>query len=146
MFLAGLALAQPVAPRDGWVIHPTDRSYEDLLASLRTAVTENGFGIVTEAGPTEAAAARGVEIPGNRVVGVFNNDYAVRILGLSTAAMIEAPVRFYVTEDGDGTATLSYKTPSFVFLPYTDEGGDLLAALAAELDTRFNEIAQAAIR
>ena len=36
----------------------------------------------------------GIEIPENRVVGVFNNDYAVRILDMSTAAMIEAPLRF----------------------------------------------------
>jgi uncharacterized protein (DUF302 family) len=75
---------------------------------------------------------------------VFNNDYAVRILGLSTAAMIEAPVRFYVTEEPDGTATLSWKMPSVVFAPYLDEGGDALAAIAEELDAKFDTIASRA--
>jgi uncharacterized protein (DUF302 family) len=55
--------------------------------------------------------------------------------------MIEAPVRFYVTEDKDGTATLSWKTPSTVFSPYYDEGGEELRAVAEELDTIFRAIA-----
>jgi len=58
--------------------------------------------------------------------------------------MIEAPVRLYVTEQADGTAILSYKTPSHVFAPYLDEGGDKLIALAQELDQRFAAIAQKA--
>ncbi|MDW4498610.1 DUF302 domain-containing protein [Sulfitobacter sp. D35] len=143
--LFATAAQAEIAPRDGWIIHETEKSHAELVDSLKAAVKDNGFGVVTEAGPTAMAAQRGIEIPENRVVGVFNNDYAVKILDLSVAAMIEAPVRFYVTEEEDGTATLSYKTPSFVFLPYADDGGDLLAALAAELDTKFNDIAMAAI-
>ena len=53
-------------------------------------------------------------------------------------------IRFYLTENADGTATLSYKSPSFVFAPYADEGGADLAALAAELDAVFAGIAEAA--
>ena len=34
-----------------------------------------------------------------------------------TAAMIEAPIRLYVTENLDGTATPSYKTPTTVYAP-----------------------------
>jgi hypothetical protein len=55
--------------------------------------------------------------------------------------MIEAPVRFYVTEDADGSATLSWKTPSFVFAPYVAEGGPELQAAASELDAKFDAIA-----
>jgi len=80
-------------------------------------------------------------LPKNRVIGVFNNDFAVRVLETSTAAMIEAPIRFYVTENDDGTATLSYKTPSFVFAPYLTEGGEQLADLAVQLDGIFEVIA-----
>ena len=68
----------------------------------------------------------------------------MKILNLSTAAMIEAPVRFYVTENEDGSATLSYKKPSFVFAPYADEGGAELESLAAELDALFAGVAEAA--
>jgi len=78
------------------------------------------------------------------VIGIFNNDFAVKILATSTAAMIEAPVRMYVTENSDGTATLSYKTPRHVFTPYLDEGGQDLTALAAQLDAKFSAIARMA--
>jgi uncharacterized protein (DUF302 family) len=132
-------------PREGWEVHPTQKSYATLVEDVKAAVKANEMGVVTEAGPTEAAAGRGVEIPGNRVIGVFRNDFAVRALGLSEAAMIEAPIRFYVTEQPDGTATLSYKTPSHVFAPYARDGDDL-SALADELDAIFAQIAQEAAR
>jgi len=138
------AVSGDLAPREGWRVIDTDLSHAELTERLLAAVPEEGMGVVTQAGPTAAARARGVDIPENRVVGVFNNVYAVRILGLSTAAMIEAPIRFYVTEDADGTATLSWKTPGFVFVPYLDEGGPDLAAAARELDEKFEAIARRA--
>ena len=143
--LSGPAFADSIAPREGWAVYETAYGYGELLERLHAAVRASGMAVVTEAGPTEAARARGENIPGNRVLGVFRNDFAVRAVRLAPAAMIEAPIRFYVTEDGDGTATLSYKTPSFVFAPYADLGGLDLGALAAELDTIFAGIAQAAI-
>jgi uncharacterized protein (DUF302 family) len=146
MAMVSAAAAGPIAPREGWQVMATGKSYAVLLEDLKAAVTAEKFGLVTEAGPTEAARNRGVEIPGNRVVGVFRNDYAVRILGLSTAAMIEAPVRFYVTENPDGTATLSWKTPGAVFAPYVAEGGEDLAKAAAELDAAFAAIAARAVQ
>lgn len=144
--LASAALAGDMKPREGWAVLPTSKPYTALVADVGKAVKAEGLIVVTQAGPTKAAAKRGITIPGNRVIGVFNNDYAVRILEASTAAMIEAPVRVYVTENTDGTATLSYKLPSVVFAPYADEGGEVLAALASELDTRFASIAEMAAR
>ncbi len=137
------ALAEMVA-RDGWSVTRTEKAYDILIDDLKSAVKENGFGVVTQAGPTGAAKRRGITIPGNRVIGVFNNAYAVRTLALSTAAMIEAPIRFYVTENADGTATLSYKLPSTVFSPYVPEAGAALETVAAELDAIFAKIAGAA--
>ncbi|WP_300032450.1 DUF302 domain-containing protein [uncultured Roseobacter sp.] len=138
------ALAGDIALRDGWVVIETGQTHADLLKNLRAAVKAHKMGVVTQAGPTATARKRGITIPENRVVGVFNNDFAVRVLAASTAAMIEAPIRFYVTEETDGTATLSWKTPGFVFAPYFDEGGAELRALAAELDEKFAAIGQTA--
>jgi uncharacterized protein (DUF302 family) len=137
---AGPALAD-LAGREGWQVIETDMSHAVLLERLLATVPEEGMAVVTQAGPTAAAQTRGIEIPENRVVGVFNNEFAVRILDLSTAAMIEAPIRFYVTEDADGSATLSWKEPSFVLAPYADTGGADLIAIAGELDQRFASIA-----
>lgn len=143
--LVAPAFAGPIAPREGWEIRQSGKSYAALLDNLRAAIAAEGMGLVTEAGPTDAAKARGITIPGNRVVGVFRNDFAVRVLGLSTAAMIEAPVRFYVTEGPDGRGWLSWKKPSSVFAPYAAEGGAGLAAAAGELDAIFLAIATRAL-
>ncbi|WP_187428167.1 hypothetical protein ROLI_003010 [Roseobacter fucihabitans] len=141
---ATTAPAQSIAPREGWVVIDTQKTHAALLDDLKTAVKAHKMGVVTQAGPTGAARNRGITIPENRVIGVFNNDFAVRVLETSTAAMIEAPIRFYVTENPDATATLSYKTPGFVFAPYLEEGGDALRTLASELDTTFEQIARSA--
>ena len=138
--IAAPAFAE-MAPRPGWSVTATGKPYADLISSVKDAARANGMGVVTEAGPTGVARNRGIEIPGNRVIGIFNNDFAVRILRLSTPAMIEAPVRMYVTENADGTATLSYKLPSTVFAPYTAAADPDLAAAAAELDAIFAAIA-----
>ena len=141
---AGAVAASP-APRPGWAVHETGFAYKELIDRVKRAAKANKMGVVTQAGPTGAARNRGVAIPGNRVIGVFNNQFAVRMLAASEAAMIEAPIRFYVTEQPDGTATLSYKTPSLAFAPYADDGPEVME-IAAELDAIFAAIAADALR
>ncbi|RXV66977.1 hypothetical protein C6W92_01965 [Roseovarius sp. A46] len=147
--LAILALfaapAQAVEPRDGWIVHETNKSYADLVQAVRDAVSEAPIAIVTQASASDGARMQGHTIPGNRVFGLYRNDYARRMLDASVAAGIEAPIRLYVTEQADGTATLSYKTPSHVFAPYAEEGGAALRALADELDAVFEDVARAAV-
>jgi uncharacterized protein (DUF302 family) len=140
------ALAGTAKPRDGWVVINTHQSFAMLGARLEAAVKTEKMGIVTSASASEGAKAAGVAIPGNRIVGVFRNDFARRMLRASVSAGIEAPIRFYITENPDHTATLSYKTPSFAFAPYFDDGKDPLRALAAELDKIFARIADIATK
>ena len=144
LIILTLPAVAEMAPRDGWSVTRSSKSYGDLIDAVKTAAKANKMGVVTQAGPTGAARNRGVTIPGNRIIGLFNNLYAVEVLGLSTAAMIEAPIRMYVTENSDGTATLSYKTPSFVFAPYFDEVGQPLRDAATDLDAAFLTIARTA--
>ena len=92
--LAMPAWADGIEPLTGWAVYSSGKSYETLVDDTKAAVKENGLIVVTQAGPTKAAASRGITIPGNRVIGAFNNDYAVRVLETSTNAMIEAPIRF----------------------------------------------------
>ncbi len=127
----------------GWSVIDTGHSYKALVDRLGEAVKANKMGLVTRASATLGAKSLGKTIPGNMVVGVFRPDFAVRMLAASVPAGIEAPIRFYITENGDGTATLSYKKPSAVFAPYTDRGA-ALRELAAELDAIFAKIAREA--
>ncbi len=127
----------------GWSVRKTPHSYETLVERLSEAVKANKMGLVTRASATLGAKSLGKTIPGNMVVGVYRPDFAIRMLEASVPAGIEAPIRFYITENDDGTATLSYKTPSAVFAPYTD-GGERLRELASELDALFAKMAREA--
>ncbi len=135
-----------VEDREGWVVTKTGLSYDDLIAKLEASISSEKMGLVTQASASSGASSRGVTIPGNRVVGVFRNDFAVRMLEASVAAGIEAPIRFYITANPDNTATLTYKKPSFVFEPYMSEGGEALKALASELDVIFEKINAGAVK
>lgn len=137
--------AQAMEARDGWVVLQSGKSFEDLVKAVNETVEKSEIRIVTQASASAGAAQQGITIPGNRVFGLYRNDYARRMLAASIAAGIEAPIRLYATENADGTSTLSYKTPSHVFAPYFDEGGDDLRALAAELDGVFDAVARAAV-
>jgi len=143
--VTGIVRADSLSEREGWQVVPTDKSFETLVEDLTAAIKADKMGLVTQASASAGAKGRGITIPGNRVIGVYRNDYAVRMLEASVAAGIEAPIRFYVTENSDGTATLSWKTPSTVFAPYQDEGGAALAELASELDLVFLSIAEGAV-
>lgn len=144
VLLATPASAGQIPQMDGWRVIDTKMSYATLVEHLDAAVKANKMGLVNAASASDGAKAQGVVIPGNRVVGVFRNDFARRMLKASLIAGIEAPLRYYLVENPDGTATLSYKKPSAVFVPYVSTAEPDLAVLAAELDVIFAKIAEEA--
>jgi len=145
VFLLAAAAGPAGAAMQGWKVMKTPHGYAELVQRLEQAIAGNKMGLVARASATVGAKqVLGKDIPGNAVIGVYRPDFAVRMLEASVPAGIEAPIRFYVTENADGTADLSYKTPSFVFAPYED-GGQALKDLAAELDVIFAKIAADAV-
>ncbi len=137
-----LAAAQPAssavpAALEGTRVIATALSFEALWDKLKKAIQANKMGLVAQACASCGAKARGVTIPGNAVVMVFRSDFAVRMLEASVAAGVEAPLRFYLTETADGTATLAFRTPSATFAPYESAKLD---AMAQELDAIWESI------
>lgn len=120
----------------------TRQSFDTVVQRLEKSITDNKMGLVAQASASKAAAGRGVKIPGNAVLMVFRNDFAVRMLQASIAAGFEAPLRIYVTEDADGTTTVAYRTPSTVFSPYRNAELD---RLANDLDPIFERIVKDAL-
>lgn len=118
-------------PYPGTQVIKTPFEFKALHQRLEAAVEKNKVFVVTRASASAGAKGRGITIPGNLVIGVYRNDFAVRMLKASVPAGIEAPLRFYLTENADKTATLTYRKPSAVFNPY---GSKDLDALASELD------------
>ena len=141
----GTGTAGTVEPRDGWRVQETSYGFREMVDRLNEAVRGHEMLLVTRASASAGARGAGITIPGNMIVGVYRNDYARRMLEASVIAGIEAPIRFYITENEDGTATLSYKTPTMVFSPYFDDGGDALRSLAEELDALFASIFDEAV-
>jgi uncharacterized protein (DUF302 family) len=143
LILATLIVQPLAADTAGLRIIETGHDFKTLVARVEAAVKANEMFVVTRASASAGAARRGVTIRGDIVLGIYRNDFAVRMLDASVPAGIEAPIRIHVTEGADGRATLRYKTPSSVFGAY--DGGDDLRRLAAELDAIFAKIvAQAA--
>ena len=143
-----LALAAPalhasdVYPHPDTVVLTSRHAYVDLASRLTAAVEQHGMGVVAKASATIGARSLGVEIPGNMVVMVFHPRFAVRMLDASVPAGFEAPIRYYITEQPDGSTHLVYRKPSAVFAPYGNAGID---AMAQELDVIFARIAAQAV-
>jgi len=117
--------------------------FGELVSRLEASVGQNKMAVVASASASKGAAGRGVTIPGNAVIMVFRNDYAVRMLEASVPAGIEAPLHFYVTEGADGRASLTWRTPSATFAVYKNAKID---EMARELDPVFDAIARGAVR
>ncbi|WP_417514272.1 DUF302 domain-containing protein [Minwuia sp.] len=143
LFALFLTLPAQADQVPGTVTLPSSKSFAELADALEAAVDAEGFFVVSRASASAGAAGRGIKIPGNLVVGVFRNDFAVRMLAASVPAGIEAPLRFYITERADGTAALTYRIPTDAFAPY--DGGDALNRMAAELDVIWARIASTAV-
>ena len=137
LFLSTAATTAAVAAPDGLVGKTTAHSYAEMIERLDQSVKDHKMGLVTRASAT-VGVKRVLEedIPGNMVVGVYHPRFAKRMLEASVPAGIEAPIRFYITEEADGRATLTYREPSAVFAPWAD-GNAALQTLAAELDEVF---------
>lgn len=140
LMLAAAVSAQDAVPPGTRTVH-SRLGFDALVARTEAAIGKQKMGLVAKASASQGAAGRGIKIPGNAVLMVFRNDYAVRMLAASVPAGIEAPLRLYVTENADGTAALTYRTPSTVFAPYKNEKID---AMARELDPIFESIAREA--
>lgn len=136
--LSGAALAENPTPFAGTFVVKTAHRYEQLVEKLIAAIAKHKMGVVARASATNGAKNLGITIAGNQVVMVFHPKFAVRMLKASVAAGIEAPLRYYITENADGTATLTYRAPSSIFSPYENAELD---AMARELDGIFASIA-----
>ncbi len=137
-----LAHADSLAPYPGTLSIVSPFSFAETVSRLEKSIEANKMGLIAKASASAGAAARSVKIPGNAVLMIFRNDYAVRMLAASVPAGIEAPIRVYVTENSDGKTTVTYRPPSAIFAPYANAKLD---AMARELDPVFDKIVRDAV-
>jgi uncharacterized protein (DUF302 family) len=145
VFVLGLALvayAVPVGAQTARETAVVRAPFPKVAMALEQAVTDHKMALVCHANAQRGAAGRGVGIKGNQVLMVFRNDFAVRLLAADPAAGFEAPIRIYIYENADGTATLSWVPPSVVFAGYRSAE---VQKIAAELDPIFKAIVDQAL-
>jgi len=127
---------------EGRVKLTTRVPFTTFAAALKQAITQHKLGLVCHANAQAGAASVGKTIPGNQVLMVYRPDFAIRMLAADVEAGFEAPIRLYIYENADGSATLSYVKPSTVFKPYQNAALD---QLAAELDVLVEAIVRTAM-
>ena len=140
--VASVAMAQTdrtekATRRSTVVTITTHHDFKTLVERLEKAIIDNDMLLVARASASAGAAKRGIQIPGDAVLLVFRNDFAVRMLRADVAAGIEAPIPIHVIETTDGKAAIAYRRPSTVFNPY---GREDLDDMASELDKIFDRI------
>lgn len=141
LLVLGIAPA-PAFAQGGRVTLVSRAPFSRVAAALEAAIAEQNMVLVCRADAQRGAAARGVTIKGNQVFMVFRNDFAVRLLAADPAAGFEAPIRIYLYENPDGTATVGYLPPSVVFAPYPSSE---VRAVAHELEPIFKTIVTRAL-
>lgn len=142
VFLFGIHLSNKTVSAESNPTFKTKVPFLQAEKDLAQAIKKNKMGLVNKASATHGAASLGIKIKGNRVFGVYHPRFAVRMLKASVPAGIEAPIRIYIYENADGTATITYKKPTEVFRPY---GSKDLNKMAAELDVIFANIVRDAL-
>ena len=78
----------------GYQIVHTKWPYTELEEKLKAAIVKNKMNPVNRASASDGAKGRGVSIRGDAVIGVFRNDFAVRMLEANVDAGIELHLAF----------------------------------------------------
>jgi uncharacterized protein (DUF302 family) len=138
----GWLTALPAHAQDVRITAVSRAPFQKVAEALERAIAEEKMGLVCHANAQRGAAGRGVTIKGNQVLMVFRPDFAIRLLAADPRAGFEAPIRIYVYENNDGTATVSYVPPSAVFAPYRNPE---VQAIGTELDPIFKAIVERAL-
>lgn len=136
------ASAASVPAQDARVTAVSRAPFANVAEALERAITDQNLVLVCHADAQRGAQARGVSIKGNQVMMVFRNDYALRLIKADPAAAFEAPMRIYVYENADGTATVTYVLPSVLLAPYRHPD---IRAVGDELDPLFKAIVDRAL-
>ncbi|MBI4638642.1 MAG: DUF302 domain-containing protein [Candidatus Rokubacteria bacterium] len=134
--------ASPADAQGGRVTAVSRAPFQRVAEALEQAIADQKMALVCHANAQRGAQARGIAIKGNQILMVFRNDFAVRLLAADPTAGFEAPIRIYLYENPDGTATVTYLPPGVVLAPYRHPE---VRAIAAELDPIFKTIVERAL-
>ena len=126
---------EPALAGQGKIITRTaEGSFEKTLTKLKKAITASKMVIVKEVPYTKMIAMVGVKAEKTVGLEIFHPRYGKVIYSNDKNAMLEAPMRILVRDEG-GKVSIKYYQPSTVLAGYNG-----LSKLGAELDAVFDKI------
>lgn len=117
-----------------------DRRYDEVLADVRQALADQGFGVLTEIDVRDALRAKlGVDVPAQVVLGACRPELAHRALGAapSLAALMPCNVVVRLADDRVLVEAIDPSVMSGL------EDGDEVRAVAAEARVRLSAMLRA---
>jgi len=127
----------PIFAKDDRITGVSKAPFARVTAALQKAVAQHKLTLVGISDVKKAPQPKGTTIRGNQVVMVFRNDLLTRLVKADPAAAFEAPMRFHVYENQDGTATVTYVKPSVLLRSYRNPE---VRAVGEELDLVFTSV------
>ncbi len=121
------------------VVHMSKSSFESTVTSLKKGITANKLIIVKEVPFTQMLGMVGVKAEKTLGLEIFHPRYGKVLYKKNKDAMLEAPLRILVRDEG-GEISIRYRKPSATFAAYSG-----LNDVGAELDKIFEKIVASAM-
>ncbi len=138
LVLVMVALAAPsrlaLAASDDMVTTTAKGTFENTVTKLKKAITASKLVVVKEVPYSKMIAMVGVKAEKTVGLEIFHPRFGKVIYETNKDAMIEAPLRILVRDQG-GEVMIRYRKPSAVFASYSG-----LSGLGQELDAVFDKI------
>lgn len=103
---------------------------DDAVAHLRNAIEAEGVWVLHEINPQMLLARGGYAIDAARQILFFHPDLMARLLTADSAALIEALLKFALTQAGEGQVMIRWSDTAAAFARY---GNEDLAQLGRDL-------------
>ena len=121
------------------VVQISKSSFENTVTALKKGITANKLVIVKEVPYTQMLSMVGIKAEKTLGLEIFHPRYGKVLHKKDKNAMLEAPLRILVRDDG-GEISIRYRKPSATFAQYSG-----LTEFAAELDAVFAKIVASAM-
>ena len=133
-------LALPAAAQDSHVTVPSQKSFDQTVNQLKSAVGQGGMMVMAEVNQGNMLSMTGLKLKATLFL-VGNTTVGKKIFEQDPAAGLYIPLRVFVYEGKDGKAYLSYDKPSSLLGTLNNQDINMTAGM---LDQKLEGLAQMA--
>jgi uncharacterized protein (DUF302 family) len=133
-------LALPAAAQDSHVTVPSQKSFDQTISQLKSAVSQGGMMVMGEVNQGNMLSMTGLKLKANLFF-VGNPTVGKKIFEQDPSAGLYIPLRVFVYEGKDGKTYVSYDKPSSLLAPLNNKDIDMTAGM---LDQKLEGLAQMA--